>query len=1153
MANQHVRLPIDGMTCASCVNTIEKGLSKVDGVAACQVNLATEQASVDYDPARVSPDDLVARVRRLGYDVPVAQATLAIAGMTCASCVSTVERALRKVGGVTSAVVNLAAETATVGYLADQVAVADLVRAVERAGYGATPVDAGGPTAVPAVPDRPGAAGDALAGHAAASASGASAAGPAAPVDAMAAHDARVQRELDRIRRKMTVALAAGAVIMLGMARDMLGWTFVPAVFASPWLQLAVATPVQFWAGAQFYRGALGAARHRTANMNTLIAVGTSAGYAFSVLALLDWARGWGLLPMAVGHMGPQLYFDTSAMVIGLILLGKYLETRAKGQTNTAIKRLMGLQPRTARVARGDDVLDVPVEAVVVGDVVVVRPGEKIPVDGTVVDGRSTVDESMITGEPIPVEKAAGAEVIGATINKTGSFRFRATRVGRDTALAQIVRLIQAAQGTRAPIQRLADVVAAYFVPVVIVVAVATGAVWWALGPEPRVSFALVTFVTVLIIACPCAMGLATPTAIMVGTGKGAEHGILIRSAEALETAHKLDTVVLDKTGTLTAGKPRVTDIVTPSGGAGGTSRLSAARAGTNGAAHPPVNGVAPPHGAVHDIAAEDVVLWLAASAEAGSEHPLGEAIVEHARTRGLGLAGATDFTAVPGHGIDATVEGVRVTLGNLALMRERGYALNGMDAQVDALAAQGKTPMLVAAEGQVQGVIAVADTLKPGAADAVRALRAMGLDVWMLTGDNARTAAAVAAQAGIDQVMAEVLPDGKAGKIRALQAEGRTVGMVGDGINDAPALAQADVGLAIGTGTDVAMEAADITLMRGDLDGIVTAVGLSRATMRNIRQNLFWAFAYNVVLIPVAMGLLYPPFKLLLSPTMAAAAMALSSVTVVSNALRLRRYRPVPRVVPAEVAPATPVARATMATADAAPATAAPTAPAAPPATPGALAVDPAAPDAAALATAVPEAAPPPAATGGGPRWPAVLGGVVLGAGLTAGGLAVANGGRLSSAEVDRSGSVPTSPAAAVDAGGSAAAPDVAVLEARVAALAAENEALRAAAAAEEAAEDDVAREIRDRLDAARADLAALRRQVDGWNARAATGGPARGTDVETVVQLQMLARQIERVESSVGATAAWLGQHVGGGQSAARPGSAPAAEAAVLLSTGR
>ncbi|MCB0216582.1 MAG: copper-translocating P-type ATPase [Chloroflexi bacterium] len=818
------------------------------------------------------------------------QITLDIGGMTCASCVGVVEKTLKRVDGVAQASVNLASETARVDFDPRRVDLSTLERAVKRAGYSAEPV--GTVTPGHAAADAVGR----LAGQAAAGAVLPGLDSPAADPGIRAAdsrstdaddpsrseaddatadetpQERRMRRDLETLRRKLRFSLGVAGIIMLFMLPEWLGWSLTrDQIIGVGLIQLVLAIPVQFWAGRQFYVGALGAARHRTANMSTLIAVGTTAAFAFSAAALVDYVLELGVLPS--GHMGPQIYFDTSATVIGLILLGKFLETRAKGRTNDAIRRLMGMQARTARVLRDGQEVDIPIQQVVAGDLVLVRPGEKIPVDGVVVEGRSTVDESMITGEPIPSAKQAGDEVVGATINKTGSFRFQATRVGRDTVLAQIVRLIQEAQGSKAPIQRMADLVSAYFVPVVIVVATLTGIFWYFALPwlVPDSSYApgilgLVTFITVLVIACPCAMGLATPTAIMVGTGKGAENGILIRSAEALETAHKLDTIILDKTGTITEGRPSVTEILPGPGASSG-------------------GGLA--------LAPTDLVLQLAASAERGSEHPLGEAIVEHARARGLALSEPRVFEAIPGHGIAAEVDGRRVLLGNLKLMRERGIGLGELEGQAEALADQGKTPMFVAVDERLAGIIAVADRIKAGSAEAVAELRQLGLEVWMITGDNARTARAVARQAGIEQVMAEVLPEGKAEKVRELQAAGRTVGMVGDGINDAPALAQANVGLAIGTGTDVAMESADITLMGGALDGIVKAIRLSRATMRNIKQNLFWAFAYNVVLIPVAMGLLYPMFKVLLNPMLAAGAMAMSSVTVVSNALRLRGFDP--------------------------------------------------------------------------------------------------------------------------------------------------------------------------------------------------------------------------------------------------------------------
>jgi Cu+-exporting ATPase len=816
MSDSHVTLDVGGMTCASCVNVVTKTLKRVDGVHEAVVNLATEAASVDFDPSQTDVDALVAALSRSGYTAeaigearPGAAAAAAPAPAAIASspAVPTVPQVLAQV---------------------------------------APPRQAPPPPISPA-PNQP----------------------------EETRQERRARLELAETKRKMIFALSVAALIMLLMLPEILGMSMSHGQHVIMGLVLmALATPVQFWAGGKFYTNGLGALRHGAANMSTLIAVGTSAAYFFSVFAILDFIFAWGRLPLTM-RGGPQNYFDTSAAVIGLILLGKFLEIRAKGRTNDAIKRLMGMQARTARVVRDNIEMDIPIEEVRVGDLVIVRPGEKVPVDGRVVDGLSTIDESMISGEPIPVQKQAGDEVVGATINKTGSFRFEATRVGRDTVLAQIMRLIQEAQGSKAPIQRMADWVSGWFVPVVIVVAILTGVFWYfalpTLVPDSIYTpgiLGLVTFITILVIACPCAMGLATPTAIMVGTGKGAENGILIRSAEALETAHKLDTIILDKTGTITEGRPSVTDIVVASG------------------FEPPSQGLS--------LSPQNAILYLAASAERGSEHPLGEAIVEHARDReGLALGEARDFAAVPGHGIEATIDGSRTLLGNLKFMRMRGIALGELEARSDALADQGKTPMFIAVDGRAAGIVAVADRIKSGSVAAVQGLQQLGLEVWMITGDNARTAQAVARQAGIENVMAEVLPEGKSEMVKSLQAAGRVVAMVGDGINDAPALAQADVGMAIGTGTDVAMESSDVTLMRGGLDGIVTAIRLSRATMRNIKQNLFWAFAYNVILIPVAMGLLYPYFKILLNPLMAAGAMALSSVTVVSNALRLKRFDP--------------------------------------------------------------------------------------------------------------------------------------------------------------------------------------------------------------------------------------------------------------------
>ena len=755
--------------------------------------------------------------------------TFGVTGMTCASCVVHVEKALRGVEGVKSANVNLANEKATVEY-AGEVSPENLVLAVEDAGYGLVEAEDDGAT------------------------------------------EEIQEREYKRLETNLIGATILTALILVGSLPHMFG-LMLP--FPMGWLNLgllALATPVQFWAGWRFYRGAWGALKHGTANMNTLVVMGTSAAYLYSAAATLT--------PDLLGGRA-DVYFDTSAVIITLILLGRLFEARARGRTNEAIKKLAGLRARTARVIRGGEELDVPVEEVAYGDEVIVRPGEKVPVDGLVLSGESAVDEAMITGESIPVTKREGDEVIGATLNTSGSFRFLATRVGKDTALSQIIRMVEEAQGSKAPLQRLADRISGIFVPIVIVLAFITFGVWLLFGPEPAFTLALLNLVAVLIIACPCAMGLATPTSIMVGTGKGAEAGILIKGGEALERARSLDTVVLDKTGTLTRGRPELTDVV---------------------AAGVPVSS---PVGFA-DNAPEEELLWIVASAERGSEHPLGEAIVAGARERGLELSGAESFEAVSGGGIKATIEGRRVLVGNRRFLAESGVSDDGLVLRAEELANAGKTPMFVAVNGEPAGLIAVADTIEDESREAIERLHRLGIEVAMLTGDNDRTARAIAGQLGIDRVLAEVRPEDKASEVKRLQAEGRTVGMVGDGINDAPALAQADVGIAIGTGADVAMEAADLTLVGGDVRGVAKAIGLSKATVRNIKQNLFWAFAYNVLLIPVAAGILYPIFagpldvpELLqpflgeygfLNPILAAAAMALSSVTVLANALRLRR-----------------------------------------------------------------------------------------------------------------------------------------------------------------------------------------------------------------------------------------------------------------------
>ncbi|HMQ32208.1 MAG TPA: heavy metal translocating P-type ATPase [Chloroflexaceae bacterium] len=863
MSQQELTLPVTGMTCASCVMRVERAITKLPGVDAASVNLATEQASVRYDPGQLAPAQIRAAVEAAGYGVVADRLELPVTGMTCASCSARVEKALRKVPGVLEASVNLAAERAGVVYSPATTSYGELKAAVEAAGYGV--IETAG-------------------------------AGEAEAEDVEAA--ARAQ-ELAHKRRQLSVGVALGLpLFVLSMARDfglIQPWLIgagaammaqMPGASMAEmmqhvaarddllnWLFLLLATPVQFYSGRDFYVNAWKALRARTANMDSLIALGSSAAYFYSV---------WLLLSGASGHV----YFETAAVIITLILVGKYLESRAKSQTSAAIKTLMGLQPKTARVVRGGEERDVPVAEVRAGEILVVRPGEKIPVDGVIVSGESSVDESMVTGESLPVEKGAGDPVVGATVNASGSFQMRATRVGKETALAQIVRLVQEAQGSRAPVQRLVDRVASVFVPVVIVIALLTFLAWLFLG---GVGFtqAMIFAVAVLVIACPCALGLATPTAIMVGTGVGAARGILIKNAESLERAAHIQTVVLDKTGTITQGKPSVTDIVLTKAQRPKTNR-SFARVGAAadaGAAQTLVVGPS-------SLVGEAELLVLAASAERGSEHPLGEAIVRAAQAEGLSLSRPGRFQAIAGAGVEAEVDGRAVLVGTARLMAERGVPLGELKGEVGRLQGEGKTAMVVAADGEALGVIAVADTVRPTSAEAIGRLRAAGAEVAMLTGDNSRTAEAIARQVGVDRVLAEVLPQDKAGEVRRLQAEGRVVAMVGDGINDAPALAQADVGVAIGTGTDVAMEAADVTLMRGDLAGVAQAIALSKATMRTIRWNLFWAFAYNVLLIPVAAGALYPFTGWQLSPILAAAAMAFSSVFVVSNSLRLRGAR---------------------------------------------------------------------------------------------------------------------------------------------------------------------------------------------------------------------------------------------------------------------
>jgi Cu+-exporting ATPase len=807
-------LPVSGMSCASCVAKIETGLSRLQGVADAKVNFATEKAAIRFDASKVQPIDFIKAIRDLGYGPGVEKITLPVQGMSCASCVNKVQKALSRVPGVVQAEVNFGTEKATVEYILGQVTVEGLSRAVEGIGYKLLVAEEG---------------------------------------ELVDTEEQARKAELRRLKQKFITGVSLVIPLFIVAYWDKLGLSRLLAMSKQTnfIIQLLIETPIQLWVGWQFYRGAWVTAKHKTSDMNTLIAVGTSAAYLYSVLAIF--------FPGIFSAQGlaAEVYFDTAGAIIVLILMGRLLEARARGRTSEAIKKLIGLQAKMAKVVRNGQETDIPVDEVRIGDRVIVRPGEKIPVDGVVLEGHSGVDESMVTGESIPVEKKAGDQVIGSTINKTGTFHFKATKVGRETMLAHIITMVEQAQGSKPPIARLADVIASYFVPAVIGIAVLTFLVWYFLGPKPALTYAVLNFVAVMIIACPCALGLATPTSIMVGTGKGAEHGVLIRGGEALETAHKLTTVVLDKTGTITRGEPSVTDVVEAGGDKPGE------------------------------------VLRLAASAERGSEHPLGEAIVKKAKEAELELLTPTDFDAIPGFGIQAAIAGKRVLLGNIKLMRDRGVALDGTEGRAEDLSNEGKTPMFVAVDGKIAGIIAVADTLKENSKTAIAALHRLGLEVVMLTGDNRRTADAIARATGVDRVLAEVLPEQKASEIKQLQAEGKKVAMVGDGINDAPALSQADVGMAIGTGTDVAMESADITLISGDLRGVVTAIALSKATIRNIKENLFWAFAYNAILIPVAAGVLFPFFGILLNPIFAAAAMGLSSVTVVTNALRLKRFRP--------------------------------------------------------------------------------------------------------------------------------------------------------------------------------------------------------------------------------------------------------------------
>lgn len=814
---KQLTLPVMGMTCANCVAAVERNAKKVEGVNDAVVNFASEKVLLSYDPAVTQPEAVIERIHRAGYEVPTATLELPLLGMTCANCAGNIQRALKKVDGVLEANVNYANEKAAVNYVVGVTNRPELVAAVRKAGYDVVEATAGEELE------------DAEA----------------------AAREAEIRHQQKRF---LVGAIFTAPLIILSMGRDLglLGpWSHANWV---NWLFLALATPVQFYVGKDYYVGAYKSLRNGSANMDVLVALGSSAAYFYSIAVLIA-------LTLGSTALGMHVYFETSAAIITLIVLGKVLEARAKGRTSEAIKKLMGLRPKTARVVRGSVEKDIPIEEVVVGDTIIVRPGEKIPVDGQVIDGRSAVDESMITGESLPVDKKVGDEVIGATINRQGLLTVEATKVGKDTALAQIIKLVEQAQGSKAPIQRMVDRVAAYFVPIVIGIALLTFIIWMANTGD--FTLALVRMIAVLVIACPCAMGLATPTSIMVGVGKGAEYGILFKNSAALEEAHKITAVVLDKTGTITKGELAVTDLVISDD-----------------------TGVP-----------ESELLRLAASAERGSEHPLGEAIVHEAQAKGLALSVPAAFQAIAGQGISADVDGRKVLLGNMRLMQQEKVALNGLEPKAERIQSEAKTAMWLSVDGQASAIIGVADTIKDGSKEAIKQLHALDLTVVMMTGDNEATARAIAGEVGVDRVMAEVLPGDKASQVAQLQEEDLVVAMVGDGINDAPALAQANVGIAIGTGTDVAMETADITLMQGDLRSVPKAIKLSKATMRNIKQNLGWAFGYNVALIPIAAGILAPfewapDFLRQLNPILAAGAMAFSSISVVTNALRLRRVK---------------------------------------------------------------------------------------------------------------------------------------------------------------------------------------------------------------------------------------------------------------------
>jgi Cu+-exporting ATPase len=824
MPDKNITIPVTGMTCANCALNIERGIKKLAGITEANVNFATEQASVSFDPDEIQIQDVVEKIHDAGYGVPKATVEFPVTGMTCANCALTIERTLKKrVPGVVSASVNFASERARVEYIPSVATIDDMIAAIEKAGYGAI---------------RP----DEVLGDEDAE---------------LAARNAEIQNQT---RKFLVGVLFTAPLFFLSMGRDfgLLGlWSH--AVWVN-WLFLTLATPVQFYTGWDYYTGGWKSLKNGSANMDVLVAMGSSVAYFYS-LALL-------LYP----PLGTHVYFETSAVIITLIKLGKMLESRTKGlgkmlesrtkgKTGGAIRKLMGLRPKTATILENGKEKDIPLSLVSVGDIVIVHPGESIPVDGMVLEGESSVDESMLTGEPLPVDKTPGNQVAGGTINGQGRLKFEATRVGKDTALARIIRLVREAQGSKAPIQALADRVAAIFVPAVIGIALLTFILWWAIGGDFVPS--MIRMVAVLVIACPCALGLATPTAIMAGTGKGAEKGMLFKNSEALEMATKLDTIVLDKTGTITVGKPSVVNVI------------------------------------VSDALVKDEqeLLKIGASVERGSEHPLGRAIVKEAEKRGIDLFEPDNFKSSSGLGVQAHINGQEVLVGKPNWFDEMGLNFDHAKDHITSLQAEGKTVMMVVVDKKLAGLIAVADTIKPESRETIGELHGANLKVVMLTGDNVQTAKAIASEVGIDDLFAEVRPEEKSSKIRELQDNGEKVGMVGDGINDAPALAQADVGLAIGTGTDVAIETGDVILASGNLSGVSRAIQLSRATMRTVKQNLFWAFFYNIILIPVAAGVLYPfgflpEFLRQLHPMLAALAMAVSSITVVSNSLLLYRAK---------------------------------------------------------------------------------------------------------------------------------------------------------------------------------------------------------------------------------------------------------------------